>query len=152
MVQIFLWNLSGHSRHAIGDFISVIPDNIHPGTEHVSGGSWDDPVTKGHDEIIDVTDVSSVRYVYRKFADHIASSFGYSGTPTELYSYHHVITFDHDQFPESVRTSLATNGRASMVFDDLWNAIGFTNSTTSGSVEAWVTQDYTLDASDIPYF
>lgn len=151
MVQIFLWKNTTSVRHGVGEFIGVIEDEIHPGYDIASGTEWDGPITSDTLSVIDVSSVSSTSYLLRESADYVASSFGYSGTPLELLHYPTLVTFNTDQFTSSVKTSLANVGRASMDFDDLWGTIGISNGVTSESIESLITQNYILDASDVPY-
>ena len=152
MVQIFLWSGTTVHHHDVGDFVGAVTCGTHPGHAIVSGNEWDGPVTSDTLKIIDISAITSTSYIHRKFADHIASSFGYSGTPQTLLFYPNGITFDTDQFTSSVKSSLDSVGRAPMEFDDLWNTIGLTSYATSAEVESIATDHYTLDASDIPYF
>lgn len=152
MVQIFLWSGTTVYPHNVGDFVGACDSGTHPGYSIVGGSAWDDPVTSNTLKIIDVSGVTSKLYIYRKVADYIASSFGYPGTPQALLFYPNGVTFDTDQFTSSVKSSLDDVGRASMDFDDLWDTLTLGRYTTSASVEAVVTDNYTLDASDIPYF
>lgn len=152
MVQIFLWSGTTVYPHNVGDFVGACDSGIHPGYSIVGGSAWDGPVTSNTLKIIDVSGVTSKLYIYRKVADYIASSFGYPGTPQALLFYPNGVTFDTDQFTSSVKSSLDDVGRASMDFDDLWDTLTLGRYTTSASVEAVVTDNYTLDASDIPYF
>ena len=152
MVQIFLWSGTTVYPHNVGDFVGACDSGIHPGYSIVGGSAWDGPVTSNTLKIIDVSGVTSKLYIYRKVADYIASSFGYPGTPQALLFYPNGVTFDTDQFTSSVKSSLDDVGRASMDFDDLWDTFTLGRYATSANVEAIVTDNYTLDASDIPYF